>query len=59
MDFLEWRNEAFPSSESPPANEEQGLLSRGYDVSSIKKEIMKTALEAGWSYQPSMFMRWS
>ena len=59
LDFLEWRNEAFPSSESPPANEEQGLLSRGYDVSSIKKEIMKTALEAGWSYQPSMFMRWS
>ena len=59
LDFLEWRNEAFPSSESPPANEEQGLLSRGYDVSSIKKEIMKTALEAGWSYQPSMFIRWS
>ena len=59
LDFLEWRNEAFPSSESPLANEQQGLLSRGYDVSSIKKEIMKTALEAGWSYQPSMFMRWS
>ena len=32
---------------------------RGYDVSQIKQEIVDAVLNAGWVYQPVLFMRWS
>ena len=59
LDLVNWKNAAFPDGEPTPGNEQSGRGSKAYDVSAIKREIMKTVLEAGWSYQPSMFMRWS
>ena len=32
---------------------------RGYDVAAIKREIVDAVLNAGWAYQPVLFMRWS
>ena len=32
---------------------------RGYDVAAIKREIVDAVLNAGWVYQPVLFMRWS
>jgi hypothetical protein len=59
LDLVGWRNAALTDGESRPRDDEKGRRPREYDVFSIKQEIMKTALEAGWAYQPAMFMRWS
>ena len=32
---------------------------RGYEVSSIKNQVVKRILGAGWGYQPVVFMNWS
>lgn len=35
------------------------VANQGYDVVPMKREIAKTLVAAGWSYQPVLFMRWS
>lgn len=46
---------------SAPAPSKDPVLraGRGYDVSQIKREIVDAVLNAGWAYQPVVFMRWS
>ena len=59
LDLLGWRNAAFNGGETPSSDDENARRPPAYDVTGIKQEIMKTALEAGWAYQPAMFVRWS
>ncbi len=59
LDFLHWRHSANADGKSPASDEQDGRRRQEYDVSRIKQQVMKTVLEAGWSYQPAMFMRWS
>ena len=59
MDLLGWRNAGLTDGESPAGDDENGRRSREYDVAGIKSVVMKTVLEAGWAYQPAMFIRWS
>lgn len=44
---------------STPKNDPVLMAGRGYDVSQIKREIVDAVLNAGWVYQPVLFMRWS
>ena len=48
-------------NDSAPAPSGDPVLraGRGYDVSQIKREIVDAVLNAGWVYQPVVFMRWS
>ena len=32
---------------------------RGYDSTEIKREVVETVLDAGWSYQPALIISWS
>ncbi len=44
---------------SVPSKDPVLRAGRGYDVSQIKREIVDAVLNAGWVYQPVVFMRWS
>ena len=44
---------------SSPNKDPVLMAGRGYDVSQIKREIVDAVLNAGWVYQPVLFMRWS
>ena len=59
LDLLSWYRSSSDENEPSPALGATSSADHGYDVAFIKREIAKTLLKAGWSYQPVLFMRWS
>lgn len=59
LDLFDWDHvaEATRESDATPTTESENP--RAYDVSVMKRRIVEAVLNAGWSYQPTIFMRWS
>ena len=59
LDLLSWYRPRSNRDEPNPALGTESTANYGYDAALIKREIAKTLVAAGWSYQPVIFMRWS
>jgi hypothetical protein len=59
LDLTDWQKAAIPNGAARSANGPAYLEDTVYDVSTIKQELLKTVLNAGWTYQPAMFLSWS